>query len=47
MGNDVCRSDPGEVYERPVSYSFLGDRRAVALAVVTDGDGFRVRKTVY
>lgn len=47
VGSNVCERTRAEVYEHPVSYTFLGSRRAVALTVVTDGDGFRVRKTVY
>lgn len=47
VGTDQCTKAQSELYERPVSYSFLGRSRAVSLAVVPQRDGFKVRRTVY
>ena len=47
VGTDVCDSVDAELYERPLSYGFGGQRRAVSLAVVPNGDGWKVRRTVY
>ena len=47
VGTDRCTKVQAELYERPVSYSFLGDHRAVTLTVVPSGDGWKVRRTVY
>ncbi|MEO5664669.1 MAG: hypothetical protein ABIR39_15460 [Nocardioides sp.] len=47
VGTDQCTKAQAELYERPVSYSFLGRSRAVSLAVVPDGDGWKIKRTVY
>lgn len=47
VGTDVCASVDAELYERPVSYSFLGRNRAVSLAVTPSGDGWKIRIALY
>lgn len=47
VGTDRCAEVQAELYERPVSYSFSGRNRAVSLTVVPNGDGWKIRRTVY
>ena len=47
VGTDVCTHVEVELYERPVSYGFGGRSRAVSLAVISSGDGWRIRRSGY
>jgi hypothetical protein len=47
VGTDRCTGVEPELFERPVSYGFHGRSRAVSLAAVPDGNGWKIRRTVY